>query len=104
MNHLGLVEAGGSQGEGQRVGDVFCPHSRTQLASDDVAGEVIEYGGQVEPTPADDFQISEIGLPQLIGCGGLVLELIGSLDHDEGRTGDETWALSSRYTEASETK
>jgi site-specific DNA recombinase len=39
--------------------------------SDDVAREVVEDGGQVEPAPTDDFQIGEVGLPKLIGRRGL---------------------------------
>ena len=33
--------------------------------------------GMVEPAPADHLEISEIGLPQLVGCGGLVFERVG---------------------------
>ena len=32
-------------------------------------------------------------MPQLIGCGGLVMELIGCLDDDEGRVGDQVVGL-----------
>ncbi len=36
----------------------------------------------------NDLQIGKVGLPKLIGSGGLVPELIGRLLDDEGRAGD----------------
>ena len=48
---------------------------------------------KVEPAPADHLQISEIGLPQLVGCAGLVFERLGRLDHDEGWAGDQVMRL-----------
>jgi hypothetical protein len=35
----------------------------------------------VSESPADDFQVCEVGLPQLVGPGGLVAELVCRLDH-----------------------
>lgn len=32
-------------------------------------------------------------MPELVGCGGLVPELISSLDHHEGRAGDQVMSL-----------
>ena len=52
-----------------------------------------EDGRQIEPTPADDLEVGEVGLPKLIGSRGLVLELIGRLDDDEGWTGDQIVGL-----------
>ncbi len=34
---------------------------------------------QVEPSPADDLEIGEVGLPELVGRRRLVLELVGGL-------------------------
>ena len=81
------------QGHGQGVGDVAGLHRRAELPGDDVAREVIEHRGQVEPAPADDLQVGEVGLPELVGSRGLVLELIGGLDDDEGRAGDQVMGL-----------
>ena len=50
---------------------------------------VIEDGGEVVPAPADDLEIGEIGLPELIGRSRLVLELVGGLDDDEGWAADQ---------------
>ena len=77
----------------QRVGDVLGLHGRAQLPGDDVAGEVVEDGRQIEPAPADDLQIGEVGLPELVGRRRLVLELVGGLDDDEGRAGDQVVRL-----------
>ena len=65
------------EGELQGVGDVVGPHGGAQLPRDDVAREVVEDGRQIEPAPADDLEIGEVGLPELVGGGGLVLELVG---------------------------
>jgi hypothetical protein len=62
-------------------------HRGAELPGNDVAGEVVEHGRQIEPTPASHLQISEAGLPKLVRRRRLVLELVGSLHHDEGRTG-----------------
>jgi hypothetical protein len=32
------------------------------------------------PAPADDLEIGEVSLPELVGCCGLVLERLGRLD------------------------
>src|SRR6516225_9738575 len=40
----------------QRIGHVGCRHGGAQLPGQDVAREVIEHGGQIEPAPADDLQ------------------------------------------------
>src|SRR6266496_6822894 len=45
-----------------RIGHVGCRHGGAQLPGQDVAREVIEHGGQIEPAPADDLQIREVGL------------------------------------------
>ena len=77
----------------QRVGDVIGPHGRAQLPGDDIAREVVEDGRQIEPTPANDLEVCEVGLPELVGGRGLVLELVGGLDDHEGGTGDQIVGL-----------
>ena len=77
----------------QRIGDVVGPHGRAQLPSDDVAGEVIEDGGEIEPTPSDHLEVGEVGLPELVGGCCLILELVGGLDDDEGWAGDQIVGL-----------
>jgi len=54
---------------------------------------VIEDGGEVVPAPADDLEISEVGLPELVGRSRLVLELVGGLDDDEGWAADQVMGL-----------
>src|ERR1051325_4910476 len=69
------------------------PPNSARRHSPEGDGEIVEHGGQEKPTPADHLQIGEVGLPQLIGCRGLVLERIGGLDHDEGRAADQVMRL-----------
>ena len=54
---------------------------------------VIEDGGEVVPAPADDLEISEVGLPELVGRRRLVPELVGGLDDDEGWAADQVMSL-----------
>ena len=89
----GAVAAGCRERQLQRVGDVVGPHGRAQLPGDDVAREVVEDGRQIEPAPADDLEVGEVGLPELVRRRGLVLELVGRLDDDEGRAGDQVVGL-----------
>ena len=43
--------------------DILGLHRRAKLPGDDVAREVVEYGRQIKPAPADDLEIGEVGLP-----------------------------------------
>ena len=84
-----LAAACGGERLLQRAGDVAGRHRGAELPGNDVAREVIEDGGEVEPAPADHLQIGEVGLPELVGRRGLGVELIGCLDDDKGRAGDQ---------------
>src|SRR5215467_4433021 len=64
-----------------------------QLPGQDIAREVIEHGGQIEPAPADDLQIGEVGLPKLVWGGRGIGEAIGRLHQDEGRARDQAMVL-----------
>jgi hypothetical protein len=55
----------------------------------DVTREVVEHGRQIEPAPANHPQVGKVGLPELIGCGGGLDEVVGGLEQDESRTGDQ---------------
>ena len=68
-------------------------HRRAQLPGDDVARVVIEDGGEVVPPPANNLEIGEVGLPELVRCSCLVLELGGGLDDDEGWAADQVMSL-----------
>ena len=58
------------------MGDIVGPHRRAHLPGDDVTRVVIEDGGEVVPTPADDLEIGEVGLPDWLGA--VVLSLNSS--------------------------
>jgi hypothetical protein len=82
-----LVEPRGIQRHFERSGDVLGPHCGAQLPGDDVAREVVEDRGQVEPSPANDLEISEVRLPELVWRRRLILRLrsIGSSRHTTRR-------------------
>jgi hypothetical protein len=58
------VEPRGLQRQVQRGSDIFDLHRRAQLSGDDVPREVVEDPREIEPAPADDLQIGEVGLPE----------------------------------------
>jgi len=60
---------------------------------DDVATVIVEDCAEIEPPPSDDLQIGEVGMPELVDCGGFVFELIGRLDDDKGWAGDQVRRL-----------
>ena len=76
-----------------RVGHVLRLHRRAQLPGDDIAREVIQDRAEIEPAPAGHLEIGEVGLPELVRCCRLVLELIGGLHDDEGRAGNQIMRL-----------
>ena len=45
------------------------------------------------PSPADDLEVGEVGLPKLVGRGRRIGEAIGRLHQDEGRARDQTMVL-----------
>ncbi len=93
LHDPGVVATRCRERQVERVGDILGLHGRAQLPGDDIAREVVEDGGEIEPSPADDLQIGEVGLPELVRRRRLVLELVGGLDDDEGRAGDQVLRL-----------
>ena len=75
------------------AGDVGGTHGRTQLPGDDETREVIEDGGEIEPSPTDDLEVGEVRLPELVRRCCLVFELVCRLDDDEGWAGDQVVCL-----------
>ena len=93
MHNISLITARSLQGKLQGLGNIAAFHGGTQLPGNHVAGEVIQYGGQLHPAPADDFQVRKVRLPHLVDGRGLVFELAGGLHDNEGRTGDQIVGL-----------
>lgn len=88
--HLGpLVKSGRLQRHLDCVRHIARPHRGAELPGDDVAREVVKDGGEIEPAPAGDLDIGEVGLPELVRRGGFVVELIGHLHRGERRAGDQ---------------
>ena len=52
------------------VFDITGAHGSGELPADDIARVVIQYRGQVIPTPANHFKIGKIRLPQLVDTLG----------------------------------
>jgi len=77
----GLVTSGRCQGQLNRFGHILGPHVRAEFPANDVAAVIIQNRAEVEPTPTDDLEVGEVGLPHLVDGGGLVSELVGSFDH-----------------------
>ena len=69
------------------------PHVCAEFPRDDVPAVIVQDRAEIEPPPADDLHIGEVGLPTLIDGCGLVFELAGRLDHNEGRAGDQVVRL-----------
>jgi hypothetical protein len=87
------IAARGREGEVQRIGDVAGTHGGAELPRDDEAAVVVEDHREVEPTPADDFEMGEVGLPELVRARRLLGEYVTPPHHDEGRAGDQVMRL-----------
>ena len=111
MNGPCVIEPRGLQREVQRFCDVLDLHRRAELPGDDATREAVQYRAEVEPAlrlpssdashrrtlgrlrPAGHLEIGEAGLPKLVWCRRLVLELIGGFHDNVGGTGDQIMLL-----------
>ena len=93
MSDAHLAAACSGEGFLECAGDVAGCHRAAELPGDDVAREVVEHGGEIEPAPAGDLEVSEVGLPKLVGRCGLGVELIGGFNDDKRRAGDQVMRL-----------
>jgi hypothetical protein len=89
VNDGHLVKPRGRQRQIERDGDVLRFHRGAELPGDNEAREVVEHGGEIVPAPARNLEVSEVGLPELVGRRGLIPEFLGRFDDDVGRAGDE---------------
>ena len=56
---------------------------------------------EIEPSPAENFDIGKVGLPKLVDPSCLIFKLVRRLKHDEGGSGDQIMvALHSAATSA----
>lgn len=67
----GLVAPRGRLRQFNSICHVFSPHVFAELPGNDVAAVDIQDGAEIMPAPADDLQVSEIGLPHLVNGGGV---------------------------------
>ena len=63
VQHGDAVAPLGGQGNVERRVDIVCPHVGAELPAHDVVREVIQYGGQIEPAPANHLEIDKVDLP-----------------------------------------
>ncbi len=88
-----LGEGSGFQSQVQRVLNIGCGHGLEQLLGDDVAGVIVQDRRQVIPAPADNPEISEVGLPEFVHTPGRMLEAIAGRHDDVSRAGDQVAPL-----------
>ena len=93
MYDIGRREAGFFQRQVERVLHIGCCHAGAELPGDDVPGEVIEDGREIEPAPADHLQIGKVSLPELVRRGCLVTERVSRFHDDKSRTGDQVMGV-----------
>src|SRR5215211_5839231 len=61
-----LVQSRGGERHEQSVLDIRGSHGGSQFPSQDVAREVIQYGGEIIPAPTLDLEVGEVCLPQFV--------------------------------------
>src|SRR4026208_225349 len=89
MFHGNLSDASSSNSEGPWVLDNAMGHPRRQFPREDIPREVIQNSGKVVISPAGDFELSEVSLPQFIRMLGRVREFIAGFEQDKSWTGNE---------------
>jgi len=82
-----LAQPGKLQRIIQCGGHIAGAHAGTQSPGGDKSRKVIQYRRQVIPSPADNLEVGEIGLPQLIHALARVLECLSGLHQDIRRAG-----------------
>jgi len=81
------------KGEIKCVRHVFSPHVGAELPRDDVTAVIVENSAEIEPAPAENLDIGEVCLPELVNGRCLIFELTGRLDDDEGGPSDQIMGL-----------
>ena len=89
MNNVDLITSRRLKRQIQRISHVFSPHVCAEFPRDDVAAVIVQDRAEIEPTPAQNLEIREVGLPELVDGRSFVFELICRLDDDEGGAGDQ---------------
>jgi len=86
------VELGLSQGDLQRFLHIRGGHRGGQLPRQGVAGVVVQDRRQIVPTPALDFEVGEVGLPEPPWPAGGLGKPIGGGHQLKGRALDQVEA------------
>ena len=66
MKDMDLIATRGLQSQVQHVCHILSPHVRAELPRNDVTAEIVQSRAEVEPAPADDHKIDEIGLLEFV--------------------------------------
>lgn len=88
-NDVDLIAAWCVQSQIQCAHRILCPHVRTEFPRSDIAAVIAQGRTEIKPAPAQNLEVSEVRLRPLVDGGGLVFELTGGFDHDEGWVGDQ---------------
>ena len=89
MDGVHLIAARSLQSQVECVCNILRPHVGAELPRDDISAVIVQNCAEIEPTPTDNLQVSEVRLPKLIDGRGLIFELIGGLNYDEVWAGDQ---------------
>lgn len=73
MDDANVIESGSVEHPVKLILHNTHHHAHAKLRGHDVAQEVVQHGGEIEPAPADDLQLGKVDLPQLVGLGGLMV-------------------------------
>ncbi|CUK20734.1 hypothetical protein RUE5091_04553 [Ruegeria denitrificans] len=85
----GLIASRCRQSQFDCVSHVFGPYVCAELPGNDIAAVIVQDRAEIKPAPADDLEVSEVGLPHLVDGGGFIRELVGCFDHHIFRRGDQ---------------
>ena len=83
VNNVNLVATGRLKGQVQGVGHILSPHVGAEFPCDDVTVVIVHDRAEIEPTPTDDLEVGEVGLPQRVGGRGFVFEFARRLDRHQ---------------------
>ena len=62
--------------------NVIGPHVPAKFPANNVAAVIVQVRTKREPTPTNDLELGEIGMPHRVDGGGYIRELINCFDHN----------------------
>ena len=80
MDDVNLVTTGRLQSQVERVSHVLSPHIGAEIPLDGVAAVIVQDRAEIEPAPAQNFEVGKVSLPELVNGRSFVFELAGGRD------------------------